>query len=918
MSRRTLNTLFRILILCGAVALPLSQGVWAQNELVDDVMSMMTPQERVGQLFMVDFPGQDTSDDSEIARLILEYKIGGVVLSESRGNINNQDEVPTPSQVAQLTNELQNLAFRANSRTINGQEVFVPLFVSVEQEGNGYPRSQLRSGFTPIPSNMALGATWSEQYAQTTGTIAGQELAAVGVNMLLGPVVDVLDSPRSGERGDLGVRVFGGNPDWVARLGRAYIRGVHEGSGGRVATVAKHFPGHGRSGRDPESEVVTLDRSLEEMRGLELIPFAAVTRASAGDPLGTTDALMVGHIRCQAFQEDVAFYVDPLTLDEQGLGVAMALPEFATWSTDGLLVADSLGADAIKDHIDPAPPRDLFPHTRIAREALMAGNDILPLVRFSLGEDWSTDDLPNIVDTIEYFQELYDRDLQFRDRVDESVRKILHAKIRLYPTPSLADVLVDADLAVTVVGSGGDAVRQIAEDAVTLLHPSSEELRTRLPEPPTTEDHILIVECLGGCGPFAAPPGQSLQNTLVRLYGPEGTGQVNRQNVHTLSFAQVYDWIGGDLGASDASLVEDLIQDADWVILALPDYNPDDFPASRAVKDLLAERDYYLSDKKVIAIAYDAPYRLDQTEVGKLTAYFAVYGKVAPLVDASLRPLFDTDFVPVGAAPVNVEGVGYDLRSALQPDPSQIIPLERLSPPEGELLYVGGEPLVVRTGVIFDRNGNPVPNGTEVEFRGNYLEGEIYVEPQVVTGTIGGVAEASFWLGEPVPAGLIEVTAASGEANSEPLHVRVLVPVTPFPTFTPTPTVAPSPTPTATAVPPTPTAVPTPIATPVLPTARTVRPVDWLDLGLAGVGIFVGNVLGVQTRRGRRKTWEREVRLILYGVGLGLIGYILYGLGFLNPARILGWQGMSVRVFVLLFCAVLSFLPSGVVWPRRS
>lgn len=918
MSRRTLNTLFRILMLCGAVALPLSQGVWAQNELVDDIMSMMTPQERVGQLFMVDFPGQDTSDDSEIAQLILEYKIGGVVLSESRGNISNQDEVPTPLQVAHLTNELQNLAFRANSRTINGQEVFVPLFVSVEQEGNGYPRSQLRSGFTAIPSNMALGATWSEQNAQSIGGVVGRELAAIGVNMLSGPVIDVLDNPRPGGRGDLGVRAFGGNADWVARLGRAYIRGVHEGSGGRVATVAKHFPGHGRSGRDPESEVVTVDRSLEEMRGLELIPFAAVTRASGHDPLGTTDALMVGHIRCQAFQEDVAFYVDPLTLDEQGLGVAMALPEFATWSTDSLLVADSLGADAIKYHIDPAPPRDLFPHTRIAREALMAGNDILPLVRFSLGEDWSADDLPNIVDTIKYFQELYDRDLQFRDRVDESVRKILHAKIRLYPTPSLADVLVDEDLAVTVVGSGGGPIRQIAEEAVTLLDPGGDELRARLPSAPVAEDHILIVECLGGCGPFPAPPGQSLQNTLVRLYGPEGTGQVNPDNMNTLSFAQVYDWIEGNLADSDMRLVEGLMQEAEWVILALADYNPDDFPVSRAVKDLLAERDYYLSDKKVIGIAYDAPYYLDESEIGKLTAYFAVYSKAAACLEASLRPLFDTDFVPVGAAPVNVEGVGYDLRTALQPEPSQIIPLERLSPPEGDLLYVGGEPLVVRTGVIFDRNGNPVPNGTEVEFRGNYLEGEIYVEPQVVTGTIGGVAGASFWLGEPVPAGLIEVTAASGQASSEPLRVRVLVPVTPFPTFTPTPTVTPSPTLTATAVPPTRTAVPTPTATPVPPSARTVRPVDWLDLGLAGVGIFVGNVLSVQTRRGRRKTWEREVRLILYGVGLGLIGYILYGLGFLNPARILGWQGMSVRVFVLLFCGVLSFLPSGVVWPRRS
>jgi hypothetical protein len=80
----------------------------------------------------------------------------------------------------------------------------------------------------------------------------------------------------------------------------------------------------------------------------------------------------------------------------------------------------------------------------------------------------------------------------------------------------------------------------------------------------------------------------------------------------------------------------------------------------------------------------------------------------------------------------------------------------------------------------------------------------------------------------------------------------------------------------------------------------------------------VGTVLGFQARRGRRKAWEREVQLILYSVALGLIGYILYGLGFLNPARLLGWEGGTVRGFLLLFSVVLAFLPSGVAWLRRS
>ena len=256
MSRQTLFVLLRaVIVVCVLTVLPL-RSTWAQDTSVEEILSQMTVEERVGQLFMVDFIGTDTSDESGIAELILDYKIGAVLISESRGNIANQGEEPLVSQVSRLTNELQSLAHQANSYTTSdGGEAFVPLFIAVEQEGNGYPHSQLRSGFTPVLSNMAVGAAWSEDQARASGAIVGRELSSVGINMLLGPVVDALENPRSGGRGDLGVRVFGGNAHWVGTLGRAYISGVHQGSQGRVATIAKHFPGRGSSDRDPQGEV---------------------------------------------------------------------------------------------------------------------------------------------------------------------------------------------------------------------------------------------------------------------------------------------------------------------------------------------------------------------------------------------------------------------------------------------------------------------------------------------------------------------------------------------------------------------------------------------------------------------------------------------------------------------------------------
>src|SRR5207245_300450 len=122
----------------------------------------------------------------------------------------------------------------------NTSPVRLPLFIAVNHDGDGYPDTQLQHGFTPLPSLMALGATWNPGYVQAAGQIAGQELSAVGVNMLLGPSLDVLDNQP-----DLyvnqGPQTLGANAYWVAKMGRAYIKGVHDGSKGGVLTVAKHF-----------------------------------------------------------------------------------------------------------------------------------------------------------------------------------------------------------------------------------------------------------------------------------------------------------------------------------------------------------------------------------------------------------------------------------------------------------------------------------------------------------------------------------------------------------------------------------------------------------------------------------------------------------------------------------------------------
>src|SRR5690606_38258125 len=139
-----------------------------------------------------------------------------------------------------------------------------------------------------------------------------------------------------------------------------------------------------------------------------------------------------------------------------------------------------------------------------------------------------------------------------------------------------------------------------------------------------------------------------------------------------------------------------------------------------------------------------------------------------------------------------VEGVGYDLTRQLSPDPDQVIsvlwadqpaPVEG-TPPPVELDV--GDALRVRTGIIVDHNGNPVPDGTPVLF--NYVYLDVGLGGQVEATTVDGVAATTMTLEH---AGVLEIRAASDLAqNSLPLQVVKLGETTTI--MTPTPPATPT------------------------------------------------------------------------------------------------------------------------------
>jgi beta-N-acetylhexosaminidase len=903
-----------------------ADGAW-----LDEMMAEMSTADKVGQLFLVTFRSRDISADSDVAHLVQFLRVGGVIISPENGNFVNSTS--TASDVRALTTGLQQLAFSASlpvtlthsvpvtvtlpvtqtlepttSRVVTTTTVVtvsevitqppqnIPLLIAVSQEGGGYPHTDLRAGFTPLPSLMALGATWNDSYARSAGEIAGRELSAVGANLLLGPSLDVLNDPRPGQSGDLGTRVLGGDPYWVGRLGQAYVGGVHLGSNGRVATVGKHLPGLGASDRSLEQEIATVDKSLQELQILDLPPFFAVTGGSV--PTDTTEALMTAHIRYRGFQGNIRIVTKPISLNPQALQQILSQPELASWREGGgLLVSDSLGVPAVRRHY--SPELDAFPHRQIALDAFQAGNDVLTLSRFSLADSWE-DQLRNIEDTILFFQSRYELDNNFRARVDQSVRRVLSLKRGLCPASapvegeegaepspfgfSLEDCVASEALPGRV-GNGGGIVAQIAQQAVTLLYPRAQELPLGLTRPPRRDERVLIFtdvrearEC-DLCSPFYMLDPELIREVILRMYGPDGSGQINPDRVVSRTFDDLQNLL--TYGNPD---MESLLREADWILFAMLGYDPDGYPSSAALKQFLREWTATRETQTVVVMAFGAPYYLDTTEVSKLAAYYGVYDKTQPFVEAAVRALF-FEFAPTGRPPVTVKGVGYELASVLAPDPNQQISVDRADEPAqggtpGPIKLEEGDSLQVRTGVIVDHNGNPVPDGTAVIFQARYLP-EL-LEMRYETTTVDGVAEVTITL---EMAGEIEIRATSEPAtSSRPLFVimgetTVFLTPTPTQTPTPTPTLTPSPTPTLTPSPtPRPSATPSPTApAAVAPTIPPEPRLRWADLllALAGRGLAGGAVMGVTRALGMGVV----VRLALWSGVTGLVGYLFYGLG---------------------------------------
>jgi len=236
--------------------------------ILKKLLSGMTLEEKIGQMFQVGFAGTEATSD--IKKMIENYHVGGIIYFKRN--------IKSLQQVSDLSNELQILSARKRSG--------LPLLISTDQEGGMVNRL---AGGTHFPGNMVLGATRESSLAEKAGRITAGQLRAVGINMDLAPVLDVSNNPLNLV---IGTRSFGGDPLLVADLGVAFIKGMQaEG----IIACAKHFPGHGDTTVNSHLDLPVIECQKERLEKVEIYPFKQAIKAGV-------DSIMTAHICMPAIE----------------------------------------------------------------------------------------------------------------------------------------------------------------------------------------------------------------------------------------------------------------------------------------------------------------------------------------------------------------------------------------------------------------------------------------------------------------------------------------------------------------------------------------------------------------------------------------------------------------------------------------
>lgn len=287
---------------------------------IEALLESMTIEERVGQLFLA------RCEDSTAVEDIVNYHLGGFVLFG--GDFNGQ----TPESIREkLTN------YQAAAK--------LPLLIAVDEEGGTVTRVSRYPAFRemPFPSPRSALKNWGMEGLLTVEEEKCQLLASLGINVNLGPVCDIAADPSA----FMYERSLGEDAQTTSGFVSQVVSLMNEY---RLGSVLKHFPGYGNNA-DTHTGIARDSRTLAELEGNDLLPFAAGIQAGCG-------AILVSHTIVEAMDPDTPASLSPAVHDylRDRLGFT------------GVVLTDDLVMQAITDAYGAGEAAVL---------AVLAGNDLL-------------------------------------------------------------------------------------------------------------------------------------------------------------------------------------------------------------------------------------------------------------------------------------------------------------------------------------------------------------------------------------------------------------------------------------------------------------------------------------------------------------------------------------------------------------
>lgn len=342
-------------------------------------INKLTLKEKIAQLFVVGFHGNDAKSGSEIALTIIENKPGGVILFDKDMVFNKPvHNIKSPEQVRELTEQLQNLSH-------------IPLLIGIDQEGGIVNRLKPDYGFPKTRSHQTLGEIDDLDETLKEGKLIAKTLSSVGINTNFAPCVDLALNPKSSIISKK-ERCFGQTAKHVTKHAEAYINGHEEF---KIITACKHFPGHGSAEGDTHAGFVNV---TDTWNSEEIEPYAELMDKDLC-PL-----IMSSHIFNGNFDNEY-----PATLSHKTIQKVLR----DEMGYDGVVISDDMQMKAISAHYGLKESLKL---------GILAGIDL-----FCFGQNLLKEQI-DLAESIQLVEEMVNNNEIPEARIDESVNRILRLK----------------------------------------------------------------------------------------------------------------------------------------------------------------------------------------------------------------------------------------------------------------------------------------------------------------------------------------------------------------------------------------------------------------------------------------------------------------------------------------------------------